>query len=117
MNVDKYMEIMIEWAKNALLKHNTGRKWLECSPPDSYSESEYKIRVFVLEGSPPRGIVVANYGVRKVKAFDSDMYQIKFGEKSIEELEDYEEAEKLESLLNKRKKKDEDYIKLMLAIK
>jgi hypothetical protein len=47
------------------------RKWLEASI-DSYGSPNLRIRVMVLEGSGPRGIVIANYYMGTVQAFGAD---------------------------------------------
>ena len=44
------------------------RKWLSANV-DSYETSTQRITLFVLEGSPPRGYVIANYSTLTVKAF------------------------------------------------
>ena len=49
----------------------TERKWLEASPPDSYQDSDYRVTVFVREGSPQKGMVIADYGRGVVMAFDA----------------------------------------------
>jgi len=38
------------------------RAWLESSPVDSYGTDSFRIKLFVLEGSPCKGYVVADYG-------------------------------------------------------
>jgi hypothetical protein len=35
------------------------RRWLESSPPNSYKESRWRVQISVLEGSPPKGYVLA----------------------------------------------------------
>ena len=54
------------------------RKWLVGGPPDSYNDPHYRTEVHVLEGSPPKGYVVAfghhNCGV--AMAFDCSEKQI-----------------------------------------
>ena len=35
------------------------RPWVEGSPPDSYSNSEYHVAVHVWKGSPPKGYVLS----------------------------------------------------------
>ncbi len=47
------------------------RKWIEASPPDSNQSSDYRITIYVREGSPPKGIVIADYGHGVVMAFNA----------------------------------------------
>ena len=47
------------------------RNWLEASPPDSYGSPRYRVTIFVREGSPPKGFVIADYGHGVVMAFDA----------------------------------------------
>ena len=47
------------------------RNWLEASPPDSNQRSEYRVTIYVREGSPPKGMVIADYGHGVVMAFDA----------------------------------------------
>ncbi|MCK9616157.1 MAG: hypothetical protein M0R48_11815 [Candidatus Omnitrophica bacterium] len=43
------------------------RAWLESSPLDSYEDESYRVKLFVLEGSPCKGYVLADYGRMIVK--------------------------------------------------
>ena len=43
------------------------RAWLESSPLDSYEDELYRVKLFVLEGSPCKGYVLADYGRMIVK--------------------------------------------------
>jgi hypothetical protein len=68
------IEEFIEKCKQAVIKdyegkETTDRPWLEAHV-DSYGSAKYRIQVFVLEGSPAKGYVVANYGHTRVQAFD-----------------------------------------------
>ncbi len=47
----------------------TERQWLQASV-DSYDNSEYRVELFVLEGSPAKGLVIVNWGARWIKAID-----------------------------------------------
>ena len=71
------MEDLIEKAKRCVEKHYGAgrykRPWLDAEPPHSYGNALYRVRLFVLAGSPPKGFVLANYGTGTVKAFDSRM--------------------------------------------
>ena len=69
------MHIAIKKAKDHVLRaygenaKTTVREWLECSPAPSYNNPEYKVSLFVLSGSPPKGYVIADYQSGLVKAF------------------------------------------------
>ena len=61
-------EDLIEKAKQRVSETYGGgieREWLECSPKTSYGRSDYKVSLFVLQGSPPKGYVLADscYGI------------------------------------------------------
>jgi hypothetical protein len=52
-------EKAIAWAHKRCGDNKRERKWLEGGPiPDSYRNAEYRVRVRVLEGSPPRAILI-----------------------------------------------------------
>ncbi|GIK23660.1 MAG: hypothetical protein BroJett005_30740 [Ignavibacteriota bacterium] len=64
------MEQLIEQAKRLIeKKFDPGRKWLEASL-DSYNADSNRVTLFVLEGSPAKGYIIANYGTKQVIAFD-----------------------------------------------
>jgi len=48
------------------------RQWLEAEPPHSYGDPSYRVRLFVLEGSPPKGYILADYSYRLVKVFSAN---------------------------------------------
>lgn len=68
------METVIERAKEAVEKASgdryAGREWLDASL-DSYQDAENRVRLLVIEGSPVKGYVVANYGTGIVQAYDA----------------------------------------------
>ena len=67
---EKVMDIFIEKAKKLVERgEKVEREWLEAEPPNSYSSSDYRVRLFVLEGSPPKGYVLADYASGVVRAF------------------------------------------------
>lgn len=35
--------------------------WLEATPEHSFGKEEYMVRIIVLEGSPPKGYILADY--------------------------------------------------------
>ena len=47
------------------------RKWLQTIPIDSYSDPCYRIEIYVLEGSPCKGYVIADYGRRYVRPINA----------------------------------------------
>jgi hypothetical protein len=68
----KPVERMIKKAKNYVEKDYDGRfpqerKWMEASL-DSYETKEHRVTTFVREGSPCKGIIVADYGKGMVTA-------------------------------------------------
>lgn len=65
------MQDAIEKAKERVMaKYNDyTRTWLEGKIPHSYNDPEYKVALFVLAGSPPRGYVLADYYSGIVIAF------------------------------------------------
>ncbi|KAA0243658.1 MAG: hypothetical protein DYG83_13270 [Candidatus Brocadia sp. AMX2] len=66
------MEQLIGQAKRLVARGlNPDRKWLESSL-DSYNDESYRVSLLVLEGSPAKGYIIANYGTRQVIAFDDD---------------------------------------------
>ena len=69
------MKEAIESAKAAVVKsyegnRPTGRKWLKAHV-DSYKNKDYRIELFVLEGSPAKGFVIADYGHNCAMAFNA----------------------------------------------
>ncbi len=46
------------------------RRWLEAEPPYSYGDEKYKVQLFILEGSPPKGFVLADFRTGAVIALD-----------------------------------------------
>jgi hypothetical protein len=71
----KKMENTIIKAQEKVLRaygensQTTVREWLEATPANSYEDSGYKVSLFVLSGSPPKGYVIADYSSGLVKAF------------------------------------------------
>jgi hypothetical protein len=68
------MEDAIERAKNKVIKaydmpgSYVERAWIAANA-DSYREVRQRVAIFVREGSPPKGYVIANYGHCTVMAF------------------------------------------------
>lgn len=46
------------------------RRFLYAVPLDSYDEKHYRMEFYVLEGSPPKGFIVADHASRQVSAYD-----------------------------------------------
>ena len=81
MNEKKTVEELIEKAKRKAEKaydpqEKHKREWLEAEPPHSYRSKGYKVKVFVLEGSPPKGYILADYCYGIVKAFGVRMHPL-----------------------------------------
>ncbi len=71
----------IELAKIAVASAHAGkrlceRRWLS-SCVDSYGCGSYRVVLYVLEGSPAKGYVIANYGTHQIFAFDGRGRRIK----------------------------------------
>lgn len=64
------MEKVIEKAKRYSEEHGGSeeRRWLEATPEYSYGDERYMVKIFVQEGSPPKGYIVTDYfyGIVKV---------------------------------------------------
>lgn len=73
------MEKVIERAKEAVElayeSRHSQRDWLDTFL-DSYNSKTWRVRVLVLEGSPAKGYIVANYGTGSVQAYDGVDKQI-----------------------------------------
>jgi hypothetical protein len=53
-------------------------KWLEATPEHSFGKEEHMVRIFVLEGSPPKGYIFADYTHGLVKTLrGTDLKTIK----------------------------------------
>jgi len=83
------IEDLIERAKLDVVKavgesKSRQRKWLK-RDIDSYKSRKFRIRVLVLEGSEPRGVIIVNYYERMVQAFDA------YGEKLSQYVLDVEQ--------------------------
>lgn len=76
----KLMEDEINRAKKLL---TIGRgiespRWLEATPEHSFGKEEHMVKVFVLEGSPPKGYIFADYTYGLVKTLrGTDLRTIK----------------------------------------
>ena len=42
-------------------------RWLDATPEHSFGKEEHMVRIFVLEGSPPKGYILADYTYGLVK--------------------------------------------------
>lgn len=64
----------LEKAKLRIIKkyerrNTTKRAWLEAHI-DSYHSEYNRLQMIVLEGSPPKGFIIVNYGANTLTAFD-----------------------------------------------
>jgi hypothetical protein len=69
----KLMENEINRAKK-LLTFGHGidtSRWLEATPEHSFGKEEHMVKIIVLEGSPPKGYILADCTYGLVKAFRS----------------------------------------------
>lgn len=69
------IEDCIALAKNHVRKSFAGdldgnRRWLQAEPPHSYGDEQYRVCLWVLEGSPAKGYVLVDYGTGAVAAID-----------------------------------------------
>ena len=46
------------------------RRFLYAGAVDSYDDGHYRMEFYVLEGSPPKGFIVADHAGRRVRAYD-----------------------------------------------
>lgn len=76
----KLMEDEINRAKK-LLTISAGletHKWLEATPEHSFGKEEHMVRILVLEGSPPKGYILADYTYGLIKTLrGTDLRTIK----------------------------------------
>lgn len=66
------MQLLIEKAKQKVARDfgdDADRQWLTAYA-DSYKDICYRLELFVLEGSPSKGYIIADYGNKKVMGFD-----------------------------------------------
>jgi hypothetical protein len=76
----KEFEELIELCKQAVIKAYVryegecakDRPWLEAHVDPYGSCERHRVQLFVLEGTPAKGYVLADYGRKRVQAFDSD---------------------------------------------
>jgi hypothetical protein len=86
------MESLITKAKRAVERQRLARcgeaptrRWLEATPDHSYRDERYRVTIYVLEGSPPRGYVIASWGANRVKAYAGDFRKrLPFGQENCE---------------------------------
>lgn len=57
----------------ALYPESVDPRWFYTKPYHSFSDEENTVKFYVLEGSPPRGFIIANYALGIVVAFDNHM--------------------------------------------
>ena len=72
------VELLIEKAKRRveLTYGGVKRKWLVAKPENSYDSNMYSVKLLVLEGSPPKGYILADYCYGIVKGFGVRMEPI-----------------------------------------
>ena len=68
--------LLIEQAKRKVKddhSHHSNHQWTKAVLISSYGSDLYDIEVYVLEGSPVKGVVIANWGVGVIRGFASNM--------------------------------------------
>ena len=70
---NELMEKAIEKAKK-IAEKRTGneladRRWIESVPDPSYGSKDYIVKLFVLEGSPPRAFILSEFSSGIIKVF------------------------------------------------
>ena len=76
----KLMEDEINRAKRLLIVGSNIEtpKWLEATPEHSFGKEEHMVKIIVLEGSPPKGYIFADYTHGLVKTLrGTDLRTIK----------------------------------------
>ena len=63
-----------EWIRESGESGTVERDWLEAEPPLSYDDNQYRVKLLVLEGSPPYGYILADYNEGICKAFKVHFY-------------------------------------------
>ena len=72
------MEELIKKAKHWVSSFwGSDRQWLEAEPRPSYNDSNYIVRLCVLEGSPAKGYLVIDFGAKAIKAFNGTFGKMK----------------------------------------
>ena len=70
---DNLMDVAIEKAKRKVEQayhcSPSQRAWIESNPLDSYEDDTFRVKLFVLEGSPCKGYIIADYGRMYVTPF------------------------------------------------
>ena len=61
------------------------REWLVASPPDSYSDPQYRVTTLVLRGSPPKGYILVDYHYGIIKLFGTYFWKTR----TIRALDDF----------------------------
>jgi hypothetical protein len=65
------MEELIEKAKRKVEYQVSGKEWVEATPSNSYNDNRYKVTIYVSVGSPPKGYIIASWGLHEVVALDT----------------------------------------------
>lgn len=60
--VDRYWHSHLGFKASGLEK----RKWLKAVPKDSYGSEQYRVELWILEGSPVKQIVIINHCMKEI---------------------------------------------------
>lgn len=66
IKLQKYVDKRWHTSKGIVFPEEKKRKWLKATPEDSYGDSNYKIELWVLEGSPVKQIVIVNHERKEI---------------------------------------------------
>jgi len=71
LKLQEYVDDM--WHSSNRFKEEDRRKWFKAVPEDSYGDNKYRVELWVLEGSPVKGIVVVNHYRKHIYYHNYDM--------------------------------------------
>lgn len=68
-----YIDINWHIRKGRLVDDADRRQWFKAIPKDSYDEPQYRVELWVLEGSPVKQIVIINHRMFEIICHDGRM--------------------------------------------
>ncbi len=75
--IQKLMSDGIKFAKTRLEEKYSNQEndsnWLETTPLCPYNDDAFMIRLFVMEGKPPKGYILADYSSGIIEAFAENL--------------------------------------------
>lgn len=73
--VDRYWHFQVDRngypIRNRIIDESRKREWLKATPKDSYGNKDYRVELWVLEGSPAKQIVIINHAMNQIYCFNS----------------------------------------------